>query len=208
MSEGLRVELAIDSPEACPVADVSERVDGSVTNVTRSTGGDAVVEEFSAPAGTEVGESVEPLFEDGSEARYRFRRDPDQDCFCDAVETFDCAVSDIQAEDGQVIATAHVDDAAQVRAVVEELRDAFGDVALRSLHQHGEGTLGDAVVVDRGQLTDRQREVLDTAHEMGYFDYPKGANAGEVAEALDISVSTLAEHLAAAQTKLLDDVLA
>ena len=208
MSEGLRVELAIDSPEACPVADVSERVDGSVTNVTRSTGGDAVVEEFSAPAGTEVGESVEPLFEDGSEARYRFRRDPDQDCFCDAVETFDCAVSDIQAEDGQVIATAHVDDAAQVRAVVEELRDAFGDVALRSLHQHGDGALGDAVVVDRGQLTDRQREVLDTAHEMGYFDYPKGANAGEVAEALDISVSTLAEHLAAAQTKLLDDVLA
>ena len=208
MSEGLRVELAIDSPEACPVADVSERVDGSVTNVTRSTGGDAVVEEFSAPAGTDVGESVEPLFENGSEARYRFRRDPDQDCFCDAVETFDCAVSDIQAEDGQVIATAHVDDAAQVRAVVEELRDVFGDVALRSLHQHGEGTLGDAVVVDRGQLTDRQREVLDTAHEMGYFDYPKGANAGEVAEALDISVSTLAEHLAAAQTKLLDDVLA
>ncbi|NLV09969.1 bacterio-opsin activator [Halomicrobium mukohataei] len=208
MSEGLRVELAIDSPEACPVADVSERVDGSVTNVTRSTGGDAVVEEFSAPAGTDVGESVEPLFENGSEARYRFRRDPDQDCFCDAVETFDCAVSDIQAEDGQVIATAHVDDAAQVRAVVEELRDVFGDVALRSLHQHGEGTLGDAVVVDRGQLTDRQREVLETAHEMGYFDYPKGANAGEVAEALDISVSTLAEHLAAAQTKLLDDVLA
>lgn len=64
------------------------------------------------------------------------------------------------------------------------------------------------VSVDRGKLTDRQLEVLETAHAMGYYQYPRGANASEVAEALDICPSTLAEHLAAAQTKLLDDVLA
>lgn len=63
------------------------------------------------------------------------------------------------------------------------------------------------VAVDRGKLTDRQLEVLETAHAMGYYQYPRGANASEVAEALDICPSTLAEHLAAAQTKLLEDVL-
>ena len=42
---------------------------------------------------------------------------------------------------------------------------------------------------------------------MGYFDHPKGANAGDVADALDISRSTFTEHLAAAQTKLLEAVL-
>ncbi|WP_455429089.1 helix-turn-helix domain-containing protein [Haloarcula regularis] len=63
------------------------------------------------------------------------------------------------------------------------------------------------MLVDRGQLTDRQREVLETAVEMGYFEYPKGANAGEVAEALDITVSTFAEHLAAAETKLLGSIV-
>lgn len=63
------------------------------------------------------------------------------------------------------------------------------------------------VRVDRGKLTDRQLEVLETAHEMGYYRYPRGSNATEVAEALDICPSTLAEHLAAAQTKLLADVL-
>jgi predicted DNA binding protein len=207
MTDGLRVELAIDSPEACPVADASERVEGSVTNVTRSNGGDAVVEEFTAPTESGAGEVADPIFENGSESRYQFRRDPDEPCFCDTVETFDCAVSDIQAEDGQVVATAHVDDAAAVRAVVEELRDVFGDVSLRSLHQNGDGTLGDAVLVDRGKLTARQREVLETAFGLGYFDYPKGANASEVAAELDISVSTLAEHLAAAQTKVFGDVL-
>jgi len=208
MTEGLRVELSIESPEACPVADASNRTDGPVTNVTRSTGGDEVVEEFTAPADSDVSDAGEPIFENGAETRYQFRRDPKQDCFCDAIETFDCAVSDIQAEDGQLVATVHVDDAPQVREVIEELRSAFGDVALRSLHQNGEGSLGDAILVDRGKLTARQREVLETAHELGYFEYPKGANASEVAEELGISVSTLAEHLAAAQTKVLGDVLA
>lgn len=207
MTEGLRVELSIDSPEACPVADASNSTDETVTNVTRSTGSDEVVEEFTAPPDSEVGDGVEPIFENGTETRYQFRRDPEQDCFCDAIETFDTAVSDIQAEDGQIVATVHVDDAEQVRGVVEELRGTFGDVALRSLHQHGDETLGDAILVDRGKLTTRQREVLETAHELGYFEYPKGANASEVAEELDISVSTLAEHLAAAQTKVLGDVL-
>ena len=206
MTDGLRVELTIDSPEACPVADASSQTEGPVTNVTRSTGSETVVEEFAASGDSDV-DTAEPIFQNGSETRYQFRRDPERDCFCDAIETFDCAVSDIQAEDGQLIATVHVDDAAQVRTVVEELREAFGDVALRSLHQNGDGTLDDAVLVDRGRLTARQREVLTTAHEMGYFEYPKGANAGEVAAELDISVSTLAEHLAAAQTKVLGDVI-
>ncbi|PSQ41211.1 helix-turn-helix domain-containing protein, partial [Halobacteriales archaeon SW_12_71_31] len=71
----------------------------------------------------------------------------------------------------------------------------------------GEGDDGDRTLVDRDALTDRQREVLRTAYEMGYFEYPRESNATEVAAALDISPSTLAEHLAAAQGKLLDELL-
>jgi predicted DNA binding protein len=49
--------------------------------------------------------------------------------------------------------------------------------------------------------------VLETAHEMGYFERPRRANGTEVAAALDIDPSTFSEHLAAAQRKLLRDVL-
>jgi len=42
---------------------------------------------------------------------------------------------------------------------------------------------------------------------MGYFDYPKGANATDVAEELGVARSTFTEHLAAAQTKLMDAIL-
>jgi len=90
----------------------------------------------------------------------------------------------------------------------------WDDAVSSTASAEGESTTSEAieretaVPVDLEKLTDRQREVLETAYEMGYYQYPRGANASEVADALDICPSTLAEHLAAAQTKLLDDVLA
>jgi predicted DNA binding protein len=42
---------------------------------------------------------------------------------------------------------------------------------------------------------------------MGYFNHPRDANATAVAEDLDISPATFAEHLALAQSKLLDSIL-
>jgi predicted DNA binding protein len=70
-----------------------------------------------------------------------------------------------------------------------------------------EGTPEDRVFINRGRLTDRQREVLETAYEMGYFERPKQANATEIATDLGIAQSTFTEHLMTAQRKLLDDAL-
>lgn len=44
-------------------------------------------------------------------------------------------------------------------------------------------------------LTDRQREVLDTALALGYFDVPRQATHSDIAERLDCSVGTVGEHL-------------
>ena len=63
------------------------------------------------------------------------------------------------------------------------------------------------VPVDARQLTDRQREVLTTAHGIGYFEYPQGVDAGEVTSELDTGPSTFIKHLNAAQSKLLDEFL-
>jgi predicted DNA binding protein len=93
--------------------------------------------------------------------------------------------------------------------VVSELDRRWADVSVRRLLRSDDGSSGsDLVLVDRSELTDRQREVLETAHEMGYFEHPKRANGTEVAAALDLHPSTVAEHLAAAQGKLLDSILA
>lgn len=42
---------------------------------------------------------------------------------------------------------------------------------------------------------------------MGYFSYPKQANAGEVADSLGVTRSTVTEHLCAAQTKLTEAIV-
>lgn len=44
-------------------------------------------------------------------------------------------------------------------------------------------------------LTDRQREVLDVALDLGYYDVPRQATHCDIAERLDLSVGTVSEHL-------------
>lgn len=45
------------------------------------------------------------------------------------------------------------------------------------------------------RLTDRQREVLRTAIDTGYYDDPRTATQADVADALDVSAATVGEHL-------------
>ncbi len=52
-------------------------------------------------------------------------------------------------------------------------------------------------------LTARQREVLETAFRVGYFEVPREASAADVAAELDIGQSTVVEHLRRAERNLL-----
>lgn len=53
------------------------------------------------------------------------------------------------------------------------------------------------------ELTDREREILDTAHELGYYCWPRRITAEELAEELGISSATLHKHLRAGEQKLI-----
>lgn len=55
-------------------------------------------------------------------------------------------------------------------------------------------------------LTDRQREVMQTAYTMGYYDVPREASTDELATELDLDPSTVAEHLQRAEHNLLTEV--
>lgn len=55
----------------------------------------------------------------------------------------------------------------------------------------------------RTNLTDRQREVLSAAYEAGYYDRPRRKTGEELAGELDISPSTFAQHVRAAERNLL-----
>lgn len=53
-------------------------------------------------------------------------------------------------------------------------------------------------------LTPTQREVFELARERGYYQWPRGVSTRELADELDVSKTTLLEHLRKAEGKLLD----
>lgn len=56
-------------------------------------------------------------------------------------------------------------------------------------------------------LTERQREVLETAFESGYYDVPRCTSTADVAEELGVDGSTVAEHLQRAERNLITTLL-
>ncbi|WP_227378493.1 helix-turn-helix domain-containing protein [Haladaptatus halobius] len=52
-------------------------------------------------------------------------------------------------------------------------------------------------------LTHRQREVVHTAHKMGYYEIPRRVSTVDVAAELDLDQSTVSEHLQRAERNLL-----
>jgi predicted DNA binding protein len=211
MSGGIRVTVAFPGPPVCPVAALSERADAVVNDVSTSVapaGSPGAVTEFLVDADAVPEGYGDPVFEYADYHVYRVTHGPDTDCPCVCLGEFDTPVDRYFARNGDLEVVFHATDFDQLQAIVGEFRDRYDDVDIRRLVRAPTGgTSRDTVFVDRGALTDRQFEVLETAHEMGYFDQPRGANATEVAAELGIAQSTFTEHLAAAQRKLLADVL-
>lgn len=52
-------------------------------------------------------------------------------------------------------------------------------------------------------LTERQRDLLETAYERGYFEVPRDVTAEEIASAFNMDASTVTEHLQRAKRNLL-----
>lgn len=56
-------------------------------------------------------------------------------------------------------------------------------------------------------MTERQREVLEIARDLGYFEVPRAVTTEEIAAELEVSPSTLREHLQRAQRNVVYAVL-
>lgn len=63
---------------------------------------------------------------------------------------------------------------------------------------------GDAQARRLDVLTESQREAFTLARERGYYEWPRETSTRELAAELDISKTTLLEHLRKAESKLLD----
>lgn len=210
VDEAVYAEVRLRHPHPCQIASISES-GTTVRRASRTAVRDEegrIVEEVEVE---EVPDDVEPtpVAVDEPNGVFRFKRPVGQGCACERVEHRGCPIRSSHADSGELFMTFYAEEIGTVREIIADLKEVTEGVDLQRLYQTGDETDGGGglVYIDSGLFTERQREVLEAAHDMGYFDYPKGANAGAVAAELGITTATLVEHLSAAQSKLLDAVL-
>lgn len=102
-----------------------------------------------------------------------------------------------------------------------EIQDGVGEWVLRASHDSLSelGSLFDSMGMrytieyvrdfeeDDGLLTDKQRDVVETADELGYYDTPREASLSEVADELGVAKSTCSEMLHRAEGKIVNSFL-
>jgi predicted DNA binding protein len=76
--------------------------------------------------------------------------------------------------------------------------------------QYNVVSIGDADFAEDSllsRLTDKQRRILVLAYKLGYFDVPKRINSDELAQRFNLTGSTVVEHLAKAEHRLIAGII-
>lgn len=211
MPGGIRATVEFTTTGVCPLSKASADANTTIGCVRRSVSVSDTAQcviDFVMDCEYEFDADVEHLFDHGTMHRYRLTHTAKDSCPCACLGTFGCSVEHYTAHNGTLTLVFYTTGYEQLQTVVGALRDRFPGLNIkRFIRQPPDESSSDGVLVDRSRLTARQREVLETSYEMGYFDRPRRANATEIAAALDISPSTFREHLATAQSKLFEELL-
>ncbi|MEF8786583.1 MAG: helix-turn-helix domain-containing protein [Haloarculaceae archaeon] len=211
MPPGIQATVEFHTSDICPIVELSvaaeETIDSVSTSVCPSSRAESVTE-FSVDSDREFTTDLRLVFSHGSTDWYRLSHGEGVDCPCECLGQFGCPVTRYVAREGTLTLGFHAADYDQLQEVVATLREQFPGVDIKRFvrAKAGEGS-SDNTFVDRSKLTARQLEVLTTAYNHGYFDCPRRANATEIAAELDITPSTFREHLAAAESKILEDII-
>jgi len=191
--KGLVAEVEV-APSNCPVATLSERLDDESIEVKKVSKEGAVHADLHVPPGSELPDALPVKYSSDSGKVLKFDFEPERDCICLNLEDSGFVLNSIEALDGNLVFKVFLEDRGSLKEFLSSIDE---EVRLRKAAKEMEP--------DGSGATKRQLEVLRTAYEKGYFDYPKRANAGEVAESLGISTPTFVQHLSRALSKVLAD---
>ncbi len=127
-----------------------------------------------------------------------------EDCHCPVFLEFDSIPEIIEVEDDHVVVRTHLADRTQLAALVEELKDVTGRLALRRLVRT-DATEGDhprQASLDLSELTETERATAAKAVARGYYRTPRETTVGELATEAGISDSAMSQRLSAVESKL------
>jgi len=116
---------------------------------------------------------------------------------------------EIVAEPTATRAVVRLPQELDVRVFLDRVRDHYPAVELLSRRtvDRSPATERDLLATYEEELTDRQREVLSTAVESGFFESPRETTGEELADLLDVSQPTVTHHLREGQRRLFEALL-
>jgi len=111
----------------------------------------------------------------------------------------------VTAADGAATIAVELPSEADIRPTVNAVTDAYPETSLAAKRETERPAETDTGFRDRltDTLSDRQETVLRAAYHSGYFEWPRGSTAEELADSLEVSSPTLHNHLRKAQQKVL-----
>jgi len=114
----------------------------------------------------------------------------------------------LRAEPTDLTVVVDVPSQTDVREFVDRLQARQGDVTLHSRREveRPTQTRGELVAALLSELTDRQREILQTAYFAGFFEWPRASTGEEVAAMLGVTQPTVNRHVRLGQQSLLDQL--
>ncbi len=123
-----------------------------------------------------------------------------------AATLLDCGAipRSVVAEAGETRAVLRLSREIDVRVFLERVRQQYPETELltRTDVERSQAEAAAMATAIEEKLTDRQREVLVTAYESGFFESPRETTGEQLAELLDLSQPTVTHHLREAQRRL------
>lgn len=214
------VEFAVDRT-AIPFVELADRLDGTVDleRTIRRTDGSMSVYHAVETSATEseivsVATSIPPVLD----VRFVATRD---DVSHIEIHTADWWGAPFTERGGMITSATATGDTARfvvevprsvdVRAMVTAFHDRYphADLVARRENEGRAPAISELQAILDARLTDRQREVVETAYAAGYFEWPRESSGQDIAELLDITQPTFNKHLRIAERAafalLLDD---
>ena len=126
-------------------------------------------------------------------------------CICPVLQEYECVASIEAFDRGELVVTISVRDREVLESIVSGLREVGAGIRLIRITQSTEGTSShaDVLEVEADAITEKQREAVALAAEIGYYETPRRADLGDLADRLDISRSAVSQRLTAVESKLI-----
>ena len=101
------------------------------------------------------------------------------------------------AADGEARIVLEAPMTTNVREIVSLIEESFARVDLKAKREHNRSieTADEFRQTVDNALTEKQRSAIESAYASGYYDWPRAVTAEELADSMDVSSSTLHQHL-------------